>query len=285
MDLSLRAMDLRFRQYAEVLGIPPKPVLQAIRARRLVGHWGDWRKRRARAEDIRRTSPHGNLIDRDKGYYKFEPDFLPGVGGAIAEALNLIEKKQASVAGSKKPFFANVMTAADVQSCPEIMALAQHPMMFEAAAGYLGTYPKLRSVGIYVSEANSTQVSSQMFHFDMNDLTQIKCFININDVGPDNGPFTFLPADRTKASGLPWVGSRFEDKNVFEKVRQDELVSLIGPPGTGAFVDTSRCLHFGSRCRADRRIVIMTQYTPQPDLSLKLEKYSQKGTAVLIGED
>lgn len=285
MNLSLGALDRHFRRFAEVVGLPPKATLRAIRARRLIGRWGDWRQSRARAEEIRRTSPYGNLIPRDKGYFRFGPGYLPGIAEVLKEAQDLIAKKEGEVAGSKKPFFANVMTAADLESCPHIMALAQHPMMLEAAAGYLGTYPELRSLGIYVSEANSSQISSQMFHFDMNDESQVKCFINVNDVGVDNGPFTFLPADVSKQSKLPWAGMRFEDEDVYARVRQDQSVALTGPPGSGTFVDTSRCLHFGSRCRKDRRIVIMLKYNRQPDLSMKLEKFSKKGTATLVGED
>ena len=39
-------------------------------------------------------------------------------------------------------------------------------------------------------------------------------------------------------------------------------VALIGPAGTLAFLDTSRCLHYGSRISSPdaRRLVIMLQY-------------------------
>jgi hypothetical protein len=39
-------------------------------------------------------------------------------------------------------------------------------------------------------------------------------------------------------------------------------VALVGPRGTTAFIDTSRCLHYGSRFvdKTARRIVVMLQY-------------------------
>jgi hypothetical protein len=286
MNPSLRKLDLRVLQLSEKIGLPSEPVYRLIRARRVAGQLGDWFARRGKAKEIRASSPYANLIDRRKGYYRFDKSLLPEISAAVAEAAELFEAKQASlsVADSKKPFFANIMTATDVENCNRIMALAEHAAMFEASAAYLGTFPKLRSVGIYVSEKNDSQISSQMFHFDNNDLNQIKCFINVNDVGPHNGPFTFLSADKSRALGLPWRAGRVEDQDVFSRVREEDLVSLTGPPGTGAFVDTSRCLHYGSRCREGRRIVLMIQYTPHPDLSMKMEKYSRKGMPVLVSD-
>ncbi len=287
MQLSLRALDLRFLQLSEKIGLPSGLVYRLIRARRVAGQLGEWFTRRRKAHEIRASSSYANLIDRQKGYYRFDKAFLPEIAAAVAEAAQLFEAKQAalSVEDSKKPFFANIMTAADVENCKHIMALAQQPAMFEASAAYLGTFPKLRAVGIYVSEKNDSQISSQMFHYDNNDLNQIKCFINVNEVGPGNGPFTFLPADKSKKLGLPWRSrKRTQDDDVFSRYSVDDLISLTGPAGSGAFVDTSRCLHFGSRCREGRRIVLMIQYTPHPDLSMKMQKYSRKGMPLLLSD-
>lgn len=287
MNLSLRSLDLRFLQLSEKIGLPSKPVYRLIRARRVAGQLGDWLARRRKAQEIRTSSPYGNLVDRQKGYHRFDRNFLLELAPAVTEAMQLFEAKQAalSVGDAKKPFFANIMVAADVENCKHIMALAKHRAMLEASAAYLGTFPKLRSVGIYVSERNESQISSQMFHFDNNDLNQIKCFINVNDVGPGNGPFTFLPADKSDALGLPWrAGQRIDDNDVFSRYSEEDLVSLTGPAGSGAFVDTSRCLHYGSRCREGRRVVLMIQYTPHPDLSMKMEKYARKGTPLLVSD-
>jgi hypothetical protein len=284
MRLSMATLDQFLVVGWERMGLPSEPMFRFIRARRIAGQWSEWRERRHQAEEIIRSSPRAKLIDHDKGYYLFGRDFLPEVAPAVTEAAALFENRRPKLATdeAKKPFFANIMTADDVDNCPAIMALAQHPAMFEACAGYLGTYPKLRTVGVYVSMANTSLRQSQMFHYDTNDLNQIKCFINVSDVGEANGPFTFLPADKSRALNFSWRGGRQKDENVLEKVKSDDLISLEGPPGTGGFIDTSRCLHYGSRCREGYRLVIMIQYTPEPDLSMDPGKYAKKGTPVLV---
>ena len=284
MRLSMVTLDQFLLVGWERIGLPSEPMFRLIRTRRIAGQFGEWRRRRQKAEEIRRTSRYGKLIDQSKGYFLFTPDFLPEIGPAVAEAASLFEKKRSKVNTdeAKKPFFANVMNADDIDNCPAIMALAQHPAMFEACAGYLGTYPKLRSIGVYVSVANTSLRQSQMFHYDTNDLNQIKCFINVSDVGENNGPFTFLPADKSRALNLSWRGGRQADEKVFAKVPSENLIALEGPPGTGGFIDTSRCLHYGSRCREGYRLVLMIQYTPEPDLSMDPGKYAKKGTPVLV---
>lgn len=286
MNFSMRRLDLKVLQLSERLGLPTDPVFRLIRVRRVMGSLKDWRERRSKAAAIRQTSPYSKTIDRKNGYFVFGREFLPEISEAVEEGKRLYEAKQQeiSVSDAKKRFFMNIMTATDLENCTKITALANHPAMYEAAAAYLGTYPKLRSVGVYVSEANTSQISSQMFHFDTNDLTQVKCFINVNDVGPDNGPFTFMSAEVSRKLGPRKMGGRVEDEAVFSHINESDLIYLTGPAGTGAFVDTSKCLHYGSRCREGRRIVIMIQYTPHPDLSMKMEKYSRKGTPLLISD-
>ena len=286
MKLSMRSLELRVLQLSERIGLPTDPVFRLIRARRVIGGLKDWRERRKKADAIRLSSPYAKTIDRTKGFFVFNGEFLPEISEAVGEAARLYEAKQheISVSDAKKRFFMNIMTPADLDKCVKITALANHSAMYETAAAYLGTFPKLRSVGVYVSEANTSQISSQMFHYDTNDLTQVKCFINVNDVDPENGPFTFLSAEISKGIGSRRMGGRVDDKEVFARISEEDLVSLTGPAGTGAFVDTSKCLHYGSRCRSGRRIVIMIQYTPHPDLSMKMEKYSRKGTPLLISD-
>ncbi len=283
--------DLYFFRASERLGISPKVALRLIRARRIAADFPRWRRNQREVAKIRTRSAFSRLIKRQEGYSVFETGTLPNVSptlleGAVAQAAQLADERGDMVAKSKKPFFANVMTADDFDRCDKIIELANHPTMMDIAAGYLGTSFKLRSVGVYVSEKNYSLYSSQLFHYDMNDLHQLKCFINVNMVTAENGPLTFVPADVSEAAGLSWGTGQFTDETVFASVPRPALIELVGPPGTGAFVDTSRCLHFGSRTKTERRVVIMIQYTPDPDVSLKAKrKQGKKGAPVLIGED
>jgi hypothetical protein len=54
---------------------------------------------------------------------------------------------------------------------------------------------------------------------------------------------------------------RWSDDEVAAHFRPIDLVRLTGPAGSGAFVDASRCLHFGSRIKPGAiRLVFCAQY-------------------------
>jgi hypothetical protein len=54
---------------------------------------------------------------------------------------------------------------------------------------------------------------------------------------------------------------RWSDDEVAEHSSPNDLVQLTGPAGSGAFVDASRCLHFGSRIKPGAmRLVFYAQY-------------------------
>ena len=84
--------------------------------------------------------------------------------------------------------------------------------------------------------------------------------------GGDSGAFTFLPSRATSGS-LRHRGllKTINDADVFREVSPEQLVVASGPPGSGCMVDTSRCLHQGSRARERPRLVFQFQYVSRPD--------------------
>ena len=86
--------------------------------------------------------------------------------------------------------------------CDEV--LEEHPALVDfalsdeivgAATRYLGQLPVLRRVGLLLSSGVAERKDSMLLHKDPGDLSQVKIFMNINNIGDSNGPFTFLPAD------------------------------------------------------------------------------------------
>ena len=90
----------------------------------------------------------------------------------------------------------------------------------------------------------------------------MKVFVNVSDTSAAHGPLTFLPADvsRDVRERVHYVTGRVEDARVYGLSGRDRVVELVGPPGCGAFVDTARCLHFGSRRNRYERLVLMIQF-------------------------
>jgi hypothetical protein len=112
--------------------------------------------------------------------------------------------------------------------------------------------------------------SSQLFHLDGADVSQVKLFVHCTDVIEASGPLTVLDAATSrrlaKKLGYRIGDSRVSDERVAEVLGDAaEPVSLTGRRGTAHFVDTSRCFHFGSRVLSDsppRTVAIFQYLTP-----------------------
>jgi hypothetical protein len=133
--------------------------------------------------------------------------------------------------------------------------------ILDSATGYLGTVPRLVTARLCWSPQNDTARSSQNFHFDYEDLTQLKVFINIFETTEEQGPLTFIPAEVSEQVQKS-IGrvSRISDERIYEAGARNREVKLIGPAGSGAFLDTSRCLHYGSRLNKRDRLVLIIQF-------------------------
>jgi hypothetical protein len=129
-------------------------------------------------------------------------------------------------------------------------------------------------------------VSSQLFHVDPEGLTQVKFFINVFDVGEGEGPFTFIPADETariiyevnllrQQHGKQHAG-RYLDDEISAVGADGSIVRVTGPRGSGVAVDTSRCLHLGSRVSPGSfRLCLYIQYctTRERGNAFDVERY------------
>jgi len=139
------------------------------------------------------------------------------------------------------------------------------PEMYLTAAEYLGVLPVLASVRIAWSPNDSDGLrSSQMFHLDPEGARQVKVFIAVRNVGPENSPLTFIPEHHTLRlieSGHPaFLGRRAKDLKLENRIPRSEWISHEGPPGSAVFIDTSRCFHYGSRPAPQPRLLLYAQY-------------------------
>ena len=275
--------EKQFLKKAISYGVSSDALFHTLRFRRIMSDPGEFLKRRTEARKIFATSRYANFMDKKKGYARFGPADFPGIMDAVAAANRIYQRKKLD-GKFKKPFFVNLLESADLKQNPELLALAQSKPMRDAAAGYLGTMPDLSGIGVFLSPANESLEKSQQYHTDDIDKTQVKCFINCNEIGPRNGPFTFVSGDASDAIRRKlkhgWRGPRLPDEEVTKNCRNGDVVVVTGGPGSGVLVDTSRCLHFGSRCREGYRLVIMFQYTRRPNLDFATER--RRGSTLII---
>jgi hypothetical protein len=165
----------------------------------------------------------------------------------------------------------------DLLENPHIVDFALSDPILNMATEYLGEVPVLRRVAMLLSTNRSEAlIRSQLFHYDGEDIRQLKFFINLMDVSEADGPFTFLPAHKTKKvidsylkkhKHIP-ASNRFPDEEIFSRCAESDVNQVTGPAGKAAAVDTSRCLHFGSRVTPGRaRLILFLQYVSYHNLA------------------
>jgi len=133
------------------------------------------------------------------------------------------------------------------------MRLMTSPLIMAPIVRYCGMLPVL--FNMFVTRAYQNEMldnSAHHFHLDPEDTISFKIFVHLTDVDEDCGPFHALPASLTQKvlDGVGYRGvSKVTDEDVSRLVGWDSVVRVTGPAGTVAFVDTTRCMHFGGRPR------------------------------------
>jgi hypothetical protein len=230
---------------------------------------------------------HRNLfLDRQEGYAILQPGALPGSDEIIALSLRLFEEKKRRLEAAMGPdtalhakkwaFLRSVLTNEDLAARPELVDFALSDGLLSLVTNYLGMIPHLNRVDLLysVSHGGEEAISSQIYHLDPEGRRQAKLFLNLRDIGPDEGPFTFIPASdsariikaikyRRSSSdddGETLMG-RYLDGELAQVGGLDKAISVTGTAGSGVLVDTSRCLHCGSRVKPSTyRLCLYIQY-------------------------
>jgi len=233
-------------------------------------------KRRRLARTFLDAAGSDVSISKTLGYYKFSGcDFTSDIDSVVDVCNQLLDDKgrenldtyyQSKSKSGSKSFFYNLLQEGDLYDYPQIMDFILGDRVLNLIIPYYGMIPRLCSVGLYYSPIiKGEREGSQNFHIDGTDPRHVKCFINVSDVGPNDGPFTFIPADRSGELRMKGGGmlrsAGLENKALLRTYEKDYGIRLTGGPGGGAFVDTSRCLHFGSVCEQNPRIVLMFHYS------------------------
>lgn len=145
-----------------------------------------------------------------------------------------------------------------------LLRFALRPDILAAVANYPGTGPLITSCDVWFSVHQEQELSnSQLYHCDWFGTTQIKLLIFATEVDQASGPFTLLGAATSEKVrdkiGYQWSrdDSKISDESVYDAVGKSDEHVLTGPPQTAAFVDSGRCLHFGSRVREGARLRVL----------------------------
>lgn len=244
---------------AMILGYPIQYVVRKLKARSL-------------------QAQAGYTVNPVEGYCKLDCNQLPGfariqdlcreIFQARLPEFEVIAANQAT----GKDFLADFLYDEDLRDHPEIVDFALNEAFLSMASRYLGGVPVLRRLTVFYSNNQNYEelIRSQLFHVDGEDIKQLKFFINLYDVNnEEDGPFTLLPAAQTgqfldgyrKRHGALPKSNRYQDAEVLENFSDSNWIRGIGPAGSGLAVDTSRCLHYGSRIAPEHsRLILFMQY-------------------------
>ncbi len=237
-------------------------------------------QRKAAAVAYNRQHPAAQL-NRDNGYAMLPPGALPGTAEIIGLAVRLFAKKKreleaaagpdTAMHGKKWAFMRSVLSNEDLAQHPEFVDFALSDSLLSLVTNYLGTVPHLNRIDLLYSVAHGHDdtVSSQIYHLDPEGMRQAKLFLNLREVGPDEGPFTFIPASETsritrairQRRDADMAMAHYLESELAEVGGLDKAMAVMGPAGSAGLVDTSRCLHFGSRVKPGTyRLCLYIQY-------------------------
>jgi hypothetical protein len=219
----------------------------------------------------------------------------PGLCATIVESgnekLSRAEQLRHLQATSHKSFWIRLLDEdvvdGQLPSDNAFVRFATQPAVVHLLARALGEVPQLSDVLLTLSEESNKQLAySQLWHRDFDDIRTLKLFAYLTDVPTtDFGPFTFLPGETSDRFGRS-LHSHMEDEQVFRTTARDSVREIKGPRATVFLVETSRCLHMGSRMAPGHHRLLYTATfvtAPRPYFEPP-PRFSRRGTLDVVTE-
>lgn len=266
--------------------LPRKFVTAAVKTLAWCSDPRSWWVRRAAAAEACAVAP-ALRFPETQGYLIFSPGQLPHTDAALSVCRKIYADKMASGFRKRnrdwyaKPFLVPLTDGGDeLLQHQGIRDFVLSPELISLVCRYFRTMPILAETQLLWTPANSTQTKSQKYHLDAEDYQQLKLFLHIDPVDPCSGPFTLISAEATRrvCAATGYVGgrrTRLEDEDV-ERIAGDAVERAMGDAGSGILVDTSRCLHYGSRRNRNERLVLFVQFISY--YAPKLEPFDWKAS-------
>lgn len=147
-----------------------------------------------------------------------------------------------------------------------------------AVSDYLKCVPTLSTTlpkGIRFVESNAafdetpeTPHDSQLYHLDYYRVPNVYVLVLLTDTeAKTQGPWTFLPKSVSEEAARKlrcWkrgVLYHFTDEQVYAVAPREQAIEFAYPRGTVLFIESSGCLHYGSRNCVKPRYQLMYGYT------------------------
>jgi hypothetical protein len=149
-----------------------------------------------------------------------------------------------------------------------IEELSRDPVLLAVAARYLESPPTLVGVNLFWSypaslSAEQHSHAAQMFHYDLDDFKFLKFFFYLTDVDETSGPHVIVRASHRYKRHATFVDRlkvrRYSDEEIRATYGPENVVTIMGPAGTG-FAEDTLCIHKGQSPVARERLILQFQY-------------------------
>jgi len=167
---------------------------------------------------------------------------------------------------------------------PEVQSLMADQSLLALAEMYLATRPRFDVLSMWWHTNFHTEPDSeaaQFYHFDLDRFKWLKVFIYLTDVGPEDGPHSFIEGSHVR-QGIPqhfldrgYV--RLSDEEVQSHYGAGKEIQFSAPKGT-IIVEDTRGLHKGKAVSGNPRLILQLQLsnslfgTAYPKANLPLER-------------
>lgn len=146
-----------------------------------------------------------------------------------------------------------------VASAPNVLNLANHPLLIQAVSEVFGCKPVLDYVGCWWSfPGKSSPEEQQLFHRDLDTLQFIKFFLYLTDVDENSGPHVYVRGSHQ----VEWkvsAGLRISDEQVYRYFSEDSVIPITGSAGT-SFLENTFGVHKGVLPVSKPRLILQFIY-------------------------
>ncbi|MDC3075157.1 hypothetical protein OA258_01830 [Pelagibacteraceae bacterium] len=205
-----------------------------------------------------------NLISNAKGYAIIPKDEIST--DSYSKSLLEIKAKFNNMTWKKENYQKSFLMIEDMPYDHNIKNIVN--ILLPYITNYIGSLPVLLSAGMWFSPNDEDHPGrSQSWHFDIEDLKQLKVLIPLDDITLDNGPLTVIDA-KTSNQILKKLFLTKKIKTKSEKL-SDEIIKqhtkietpLIANAGDVIFCDTANCYHYGSRKSSKPRKLLALHFS------------------------
>ncbi len=229
----------------------------------ILGRFREYRHRCSCVRNIKANECYDVARLKQDGYLRLQPsrDEVEELVRACSKRLS--EKLNAGgELGVTHKDWASLVSKEDLHPDSIFLKFAVNETILNTVAKYLGSAPYLENVKLlYSVPIRENFLYSQQWHRDYEDVSQIKVFVCIQDVSEENGPFTFFPrqASRRIPRYTRYIGHA-PDEYIKRFVPLSDAIAFTGTAGSTLMIDTTNCVHMGSRCTKPR-LMYTANYT------------------------